>query len=758
MNQLPNIHICLISPQGYLHGDALLDPALFFKYQFERFGVVVTFERNLIRRGVVNFVFGAHSGFHLDICKLYSCVVVNLEQIGNGGANLPSAYLDLLSQGLVVDYDSSNPPAYSVSPSEVPLARFGYAPYLAIDELTPFEDRPIDLLFFGSMNNRRRRLIDLIESTGRRVTVAPFPLYGPERDQLIRSSKAVVNIPFYESARFEQVRAFLCLSLGTPVLSERLSDIFPSPVFEDYVTWFQETEINKLFGEDFGTPEFYKKVSQQVEFFKNTEPVEEFNQLMAFASGVWEVQKQTAIGQTSNDAKLDFVQVSQPESALIETGADADRTGRQASRLFQYLDRSSKLVEQYINEKNYELALSTMANAITNHFCLPDVMHHALYYPEFDRQIETLSKLVEFKNKIDTASISDDKTTLFIATEVFKVGGHTKVLEDVARAVKKPLIVLTDLFASYGSDKEKQAWILEQFNGIEVVLLSESSLWAKSCALAYLISQRNVGVVMYFQHHQDPIAFVGSLSHAGSKKILIHHCDVNPSLGCTLKDVEHVDLNEQQLKTCQIHLEQSVKLLPLYAPDKGYLKMKPIVGNSFSIVTSGRPGKFSYTGELSLQNIIHSALSSIAGNFYFIGPLAEEILVSIRDQLKEAGINPYRFIPLGLVESLWSQLLVLDASFYLGSAPVGGGRGAIEAQGAGFPTLFFKGGEEGALTNNYSVYSNANLGWSNLDELTELLHTVSISAVELSEQARNFYEDNFSQMQFQKNLFELVGS
>jgi hypothetical protein len=320
LNKLPNVHICLIHPPGYLHADALLDPALFFKYQFERFSIDVSFERNELRHGVVNFVFGAHNGFNAEFGKLYSCILVNLEQIGRGGANLSQTYFDLISRGIVVDYDAANPIEYSAYPNDIPIARFGFAPYLASDEYIPLEDRPIDLLFFGSMNLRRRQVINCIEATGRKVTVAPFPLYGPERDALIRKAKAVVNIPFYETARFEQIRAFLCLSLGTPVLSERLTSISPSENFDDYVTWFDNSHIDQLFGKKFGTHDFYDEMRTKVALFQHADPLDEFAELMIFASGVWQLHSQMLIGKTARNATLKFKQAVQPTVTEPEIG------------------------------------------------------------------------------------------------------------------------------------------------------------------------------------------------------------------------------------------------------------------------------------------------------------------------------------------------------------------------------------------------------------------------------------------------------
>jgi hypothetical protein len=524
------------------------------------------------------------------------------------------------------------------------------------------------------------------------------------------------------------------------------------------VTWFDETQVSSLFSEKFGTPDFYDEMRNQVTAFKSADPIVDFSKLMAFTSGVWQVHSQMEIGKTRKDAFLEFTHAQQPSVQTPETGEDSDRTGRKASKLFQYLDQSASNVDQLISEKRFEDALRTMAIAVANHFCQPGVINQALYYPEFDIQLERLSEILKFNNNIEAAADYEDNITLFVATEVFMVGGHTKVLEDCARNVKRPLIVLTDLFGTYGNDTAKQQWILDKFDGIEIIFLSASSLLEKTLSLAELITKRRVGSVLYFQHHQDPVAFVGTLSHIGSQKILVHHCDHNPSLGCTLTNVQHVDLSEHIRQTCQTHLDQKVILMPMYAPDQGCRQVKPIKDRHFSIVTSGRQGKFTSSGELSLQNIIQATLSAIDGSFYFIGPLQDEWNESILEQLRTAGIDTNRFVPLGLVNSLWEQLLMIDASLYLGSAPMGGGRAAIEAQGAGLPTLFYTGGDEELLTSNYSVYSDANLGWANLEQLGELLRTIAPNLPLLSANARLYYENNFSELQFRGCLNELLGS
>lgn len=304
MNELPLMHICLLAPDGYAHADALLEPAQYFQHQLSRFGGEVSCTRNLLRHGAVNLIFGAHNGFDPALTSAYSCVFVNLEQIGAGGAALPEAYLQLLRKAAVIDYDASNPRNYTAYPDDVPIVSFGHAPFLAPQAILPWQERPIDVLFFGSLNERRLARIRRIEQTGRRVVVAPVPCYGEQRDSLLRQAKVVVNLPFYESARFEQVRAFICLSSGTPVMSEVTPDLVVPDGFVEAVGWFETDQIESVFGPAFDKPEFQDALQQRMRTFQDTDPIGAYADVAAFAAGLWKVHRDSAIGQTTQDVQL----------------------------------------------------------------------------------------------------------------------------------------------------------------------------------------------------------------------------------------------------------------------------------------------------------------------------------------------------------------------------------------------------------------------------------------------------------------------
>ncbi len=282
---LPPVHISIVAPPGYVHWMALLDPARYFRWQLRRLGAEVTMAKNRLRHDALNLVFGAHLGFDPALRQRHTCLFVNLEQLGRDGAAVPAAYLKLLASSGVVDYDPANVGHYARDPQDVPVVPMLYAPYLAAAGPLPLAERPIDLLFIGSMNERRAQWLQRIESTGRQVTMFDAPLYGEDRDHFIRQAKAVLNVHFYDSCRFEQARAAHCLSLGTPVISERTEASGPHPAFEDSVLWLQGGELEQFFEHDFDTPEWHALSATALQRFTAHDPVAAYAELAAFAAG-----------------------------------------------------------------------------------------------------------------------------------------------------------------------------------------------------------------------------------------------------------------------------------------------------------------------------------------------------------------------------------------------------------------------------------------------------------------------------------------
>jgi hypothetical protein len=406
-------------------------------------------------------------------------------------------------------------------------------------------------------------------------------------------------------------------------------------------------------------------------------------------------------------------------------------------------------IDRLIGEGRHNDALANMVAGVHHHYKRPDAAHHHLYYPNLDRQMQQLAAALPAPAPAGEAA---RENTLILATEMYQVGGHSRVIIDVTHDVPHPVVVLSDMFGSYRKEPRHLDWLLESLSHAPVIVLPQQTLWAKCGALQALTERLRPKSILYFQHHQDPVPFVGTLNHVGAIKTLVHHCDHNPSLGNTLPGLGHLDFCDEAAKTCAHHLQRETQVIPLYVPDLGRKPFSPVQGQAFSVVTSGTHIKFARSGELALASIARTVLASIRGHFVHIGPIDEDWVAEIRVHLAQHDIDPSRFQPIGPVPSLWAALGRLDAHFYLGSAPVGGGRASIEAQGCGYPVIFHKTDDAGSVLAVDSVYASKDLGWTTLAELQALLVRIGPHQVEMGNAARRLYEDRFSRDEFVRVL------
>lgn len=280
------INICIIQPRSHIHALGFIDQARYMRFHFKRLGAEVSVSKNRLLHGAVNFVLGAHLGFDLNADGRYACIIVNLEQLGPKGALLRPEYIELIKTSPSIDYDPKNIEIYNSTGRAGPVMEILYAPYLTPAEKIPLEERPIDLLFFGSLNPRRVEIIQQIEALGVDVATFDHPIYGPERDEFIKLSKAVLNLPFYETSRFEQSRAFQCLSLGTPLISEFRNELVIPPGYQGCVTWFQEDNLTSFFRSHFRSKQFFEEAQCQLETFKKSDPTHSFTEILAFAAEI----------------------------------------------------------------------------------------------------------------------------------------------------------------------------------------------------------------------------------------------------------------------------------------------------------------------------------------------------------------------------------------------------------------------------------------------------------------------------------------
>lgn len=219
---MSRFHITLVRPEGFLHTEAFREVAETIQFGFRSIGHSAQIQENVFDVAATNVLLGSHLlSFQQALDIPPGSVVYNLEQLG--GPSLPQQFYEVARRHRVWDYSPQNIKQWNAMgctqrPVLVPL---GYVPELSRIPSSKAQD--IDVLFYGSLNQRRIRIVKALQDAG--VTVRTlFGVYGRERDELIARSKLVLNVHFYDAKIFEVVRVSYLLANSKAVVTECCPD------------------------------------------------------------------------------------------------------------------------------------------------------------------------------------------------------------------------------------------------------------------------------------------------------------------------------------------------------------------------------------------------------------------------------------------------------------------------------------------------------------------------------------------------------
>lgn len=145
-------------------------------------------------------------------------IIFNVENTSSPFLN--SDYKRLMRNFSVWDFSETNASLLSdllVRP--VNYLRMFYVPSLSRIPVDLDKDKDIDVLFYGSFNERREQVLNGLRERGLRVQ-AVYNVFGSDLDQLITRSKVIINIHFYPNGHLEMIRIFDLLANGRAVVSE----------------------------------------------------------------------------------------------------------------------------------------------------------------------------------------------------------------------------------------------------------------------------------------------------------------------------------------------------------------------------------------------------------------------------------------------------------------------------------------------------------------------------------------------------------
>jgi 2-polyprenyl-3-methyl-5-hydroxy-6-metoxy-1,4-benzoquinol methylase len=224
----------VVRPPGYAHSAAFQEVAEALFFALRGLGRDVSMDE-APKSGRRPIVLGSNLLSHHRVELPANAILYNLEQIDPGSSWLTPPLLDLFRTHTIWDYSPANALRLVEmglpSPKVVPI---GWVPELTRIAQTATED--IDVLFYGSLNERRAAVLQELRGRGLHVHAA-FGVYGPERDRLIARSKVVLNVHFYEAKVFEIVRVSYLLANRRCVVSERGADPREEKEFEDGVAF-----------------------------------------------------------------------------------------------------------------------------------------------------------------------------------------------------------------------------------------------------------------------------------------------------------------------------------------------------------------------------------------------------------------------------------------------------------------------------------------------------------------------------------------
>lgn len=242
-------NIALIPPQGFPLGSESMRDVAEALLETMKFNGHATMLSNAIQPGKMNVVLGWHLTPNHTIPD--GSIVYNLEQLIGWDkwhpteTTLVARLNDLQKRCTIWDYSKQNIELLKGGGvQDVVHVPIGYAPCLARIQNHPIEDRDIDVLFYGSLNDRRKRIIQELLDAGISVMTLT-DTYGWKRDALIARSKIVLNWHFYEGGSLELPRILYLMANNKCVVSEESPDMGDYPGIDEACVFVNQSNATQ---------------------------------------------------------------------------------------------------------------------------------------------------------------------------------------------------------------------------------------------------------------------------------------------------------------------------------------------------------------------------------------------------------------------------------------------------------------------------------------------------------------------------------
>ncbi len=165
-------------------------------------------------------VFGSHLIKDMSEADyLRGRILYQSEQITSECYWVKPTYLEILRNHEVWDYSPENVRVLQKLGVNAKFVPIRYMPCMTKFKSLPDEKKDIDVLFYGSTNPRRLKILNRLKKAGMKVEKI-FGVYGHVRDQVIARAKIVLNLHYFDSGIFEIFRCAHLFANEKCVVSE----------------------------------------------------------------------------------------------------------------------------------------------------------------------------------------------------------------------------------------------------------------------------------------------------------------------------------------------------------------------------------------------------------------------------------------------------------------------------------------------------------------------------------------------------------
>ena len=242
------MNVWLVKPDGFTHAEGQRHVAQAFA---DSFGTTLTVGTDPPRGKTLVFCGHLLKEIGRDM-TIYNSEPIS-EQWFSLNQWIPNYKRLLINAQEVWDYSPNNIAALMAIGINARLVEVGYMPSMTKERVLVRPD--IDVLFFGSLNDRRKSILDSLALKCNLKVV--YNIYGEPLDELIFRSKIILNMHYYEAAIFEIFRCSYLMANRRCIVSETGNDKALERQFYDCISFSNYNDLLDNCVQPLGASESY---------------------------------------------------------------------------------------------------------------------------------------------------------------------------------------------------------------------------------------------------------------------------------------------------------------------------------------------------------------------------------------------------------------------------------------------------------------------------------------------------------------------